>query len=72
MPTEPKEPRQTNSFLQYSGFAIQLFAGIGIAGWLGHRLDLYLTIGFPAFMLTFSLAVLAGMLYQMNKNLNKE
>ncbi len=69
-PTGQKPP--SNSFLKYSGFASQLLGGIGIAGWLGYRLDERLAWGFPVFMLLFMLMVLAGMLYQMSRKLNEE
>ncbi len=69
-PTGPKGP--SNSFLKYSGFGIQLLGGIGLAGWLGYRLDLYLNLNFPVFLLSFVLLVFSGMLYQMYKQLNRE
>ena len=69
-PTDPKPPY--NSFLRYSGFAFQLLGGIGIAGWLGHRLDQYIGIAFPACMLSFMVLTLSGMLYQMYRKLNQE
>ncbi|HRI78196.1 MAG TPA: AtpZ/AtpI family protein [Cyclobacteriaceae bacterium] len=71
-PTGPKEPSPTNSYLKYSGFALQLLGGIGLAGWLGHLLDQYFSFHFPVFLLTFGIAVFGGMLYQAYKNLNKE
>ncbi len=71
-PTEPKEPSPTNSYLKYSGFALQLLGGIGLAAWLGHWLDQYLSFRFPVFMLTFALIIFCGMLYQAYKNLNQE
>lgn len=40
--------------------------------WLGHRLDLYLELGFPVFMLSFIVLTLAAMLYQMYKKLNEQ
>lgn len=71
-PTEPKKPRRVDSFLKYSNFALQLLGGIGLAAWLGHRLDLYLALKFPVFLLTFGLTVFAGMLYQAYRSLNSD
>lgn len=71
-PTGPKGPGPYNSFLKYSSFGIQLLGGIGLAGWLGYRLDLYLSLRFPVFLLSFALLTFAGMLYQMYKQLNEE
>jgi Putative F0F1-ATPase subunit Ca2+/Mg2+ transporter len=67
----PTDPKPSNSFLRYSNFAFQLFAGMGLAGWLGYKLDNYLAWGFPVFLLSFVLMVFAGMLYQMNKKLKE-
>lgn len=69
-PTDPKPP--SNSFLRFSGFAFQLLSGIGVAGWLGYRLDRYLELGFPAFMLIFIVAAFSGMLYQAYRKLNQD
>jgi hypothetical protein len=68
----PTGQKPSNSYLRYSNFALQLFAGIGLAGWAGYRLDLYLALNFPVFLLSFVLLVFAGMLYQMYKKINKE
>ena len=70
--TGPKESGPANSFLRYSSFGLQLFGGIGFAGWAGYRLDLYLELKFPVFLLSLSLIVFATMLYQMYKQLNRE
>ena len=70
-PTGPKEPRPSNAYLAYGGFALQLLGAMGLAGWVGHRLDVYFALGFPVFLLSFVLAVFAGMLYQANRRLNK-
>jgi hypothetical protein len=69
-PTGQKPPY--NAFLKYSGFAFQLLGGIGLSGWLGYQLDLYLALSFPVFMLLFMVMALAGMLYQMSRKLNEE
>jgi F0F1-type ATP synthase assembly protein I len=68
----PTGQKPSNSFLKYSGFALQLFGGIGLAAWLGYKLDQYLELKFPAFLLTFILLVFGGMMYQVYRNLNKE
>ena len=50
--SDPKR-REPNTYLKYSSLAFQLFATIGIAGWLGYKLDNYLALSFPAFMISF-------------------
>lgn len=71
-PTEPKGQGPSNSFLKYGSFGLQLLGGIGLAAWAGHRLDLYLALTFPLFLLSFSLIVFSGMLYQMYRQLNQD
>ncbi|MBL7852528.1 MAG: AtpZ/AtpI family protein [Cyclobacteriaceae bacterium] len=71
-PTPTGQKPRYSSFLKYSGFAFQLLGGIGVAGWLGYRLDEYLSLGFPAFMLLFIVMTLSGMLYQMNRKLRED
>lgn len=69
IPSGPKRP--SSSYLRFSGFAFQLLGGIGVGAWAGHRLDLFLNLSFPVFMLLFILLILSGMLYQMYKKLNQ-
>ncbi len=68
----PTGQKPSNSFLKYRNFALQLFGGMALAGWLGYKLDQYLGLKFPVFLLTFILAVFGGMIYQIYKSINKE
>ena len=65
----PTGPKPTDSYLKYSGFALQLFGGIGLAGWVGYRLDKFLELRFPVFLLSFVLIVFGGMMYLVYKKL---
>jgi hypothetical protein len=51
-PSQPRKPSQSNSYLKYSGLAIQLLFTIAIAGWIGYKIDGWLSLKFPAFMIT--------------------
>jgi hypothetical protein len=66
------KPSRSNSYLKYSGLGIQLFGAIGISGWLGYKLDQYLSWRFPVFMLVFVFVALGGMIYKIYGTLNKE
>jgi hypothetical protein len=68
-PSDNKKP--TNAYLKYSGLAFQLLAVIGFFGWLGYRLDQYLAIQFPAFMLLFGFLAFGGMMYQIYRSINQ-
>jgi F0F1-type ATP synthase assembly protein I len=67
-----KKPSHSNSYLKYSSLGIQLLGAIGVAGWLGYRLDKYLSWKFPVFMLTFVLLSFGSMMYRIYISLNKE
>jgi F0F1-type ATP synthase assembly protein I len=63
--------KPVNAYLKYSGLAFQLLATIGAFGWLGYKLDQFLSLKFPAFMLLFGLMAFGGMMYQVYRSLNK-
>jgi F0F1-type ATP synthase assembly protein I len=70
--TPSGQQKPDNSYLRYSNFAFQLLGGIGLGGWLGYRLDRYLNLTFPVFLLLFVVGVLSAILYQMYKQLNSD
>lgn len=70
-PSPKRRLKQYNSYLKYSGLAIQLLAAIGIFGWLGYKIDQYLQIRFPAFMLLLGFLAFGGMMYQLYKSINR-
>ena len=74
LPADPSQgktkPSRSNSYLKYGGLGIQLFGAIGIAGWLGYKLDNYLSWKFPVFMLVFVFLSFGGMLYKVYISLN--
>jgi len=45
---------------------------MALAGWLGYKLDQYLELEFPVFLLSLILIVFAGMIYQIYRSFNKE
>lgn len=58
--------------LKYSGLGIQLLTTIGAAAYIGLRLDRYLQLKFPVFLLSFVLLSFAGTMYQLYRTLNNE
>ena len=69
--SDRKKPKPSNDFLKYSGLGLQLVAGIGLAAWLGYKLDQYLNLKFPAFLLGFVFITFGGMMYQLYRSINK-
>ena len=66
-----RKPSPSNTYLKYSGLAIQLLVVMGVFGWLGYMLDQYLRIKFPAFMLLFGFLAFGGMMYQVYRSINR-
>ena len=73
-PSRSKKPNlsSTNNYLKYSSLAFQLLAAIGVFGWLGYKLDHYLNLKFPAFLLLFGFAAFGGMMFQLYRSINRE
>jgi F0F1-type ATP synthase assembly protein I len=70
-PSDQKKPKQFNTYLKYSGLAVQLVVTIGVAGWLGYRLDKYLALKYPIFIVVFTLIAFTGVMYLLFRSLNK-
>jgi len=70
-PSAPKKQTPSDSYLKYSGLGLQLFVTIGVGAWAGHKLDQYVEIKFPAFLLSFVLIAFVGSMYFLYKALNK-
>ncbi len=58
-----KPQKQLNSYLRFSGFGIQMMATIGLAAWGGLKLDEYLELKVPVFLIVFILSAIGGSLY---------
>lgn len=67
-----KVKKGANSYLKWSGLAFQLLGSIGVFGWLGYRLDQYLGLKFPAFMLTFGFLAFGAVMYQVYKSVKNQ
>lgn len=67
----PEKQKPLNPYLKYSALAIQMAAAIGLAAWIGYRLDARAGTS-PLFLLILVLAAFSGLLFQLWKDLNKE
>lgn len=65
-----KNSNKNATLLRYSGLATQLLALLGIAVWLGLKLDAYLHFR-TLFVILFPLLALSFSLWQLIRNLNK-
>lgn len=57
--------------MRYAGLAFQMLAGIGVALFAGYKIDQWVGIRFPLFMIIFSLLALAVLLWQIIKDTSK-
>lgn len=71
-PSPNQKSKPSNTYLKYSGLAIQLFGAIGLLGWLGYKLDQYLALNFPAFMLLFGFLAFGGMMFQVYRSIKRD
>lgn len=63
-----KEKKQYNTYLKYSGLAIQMVTTIGVAGFIGYWLDQQIGWKFPLLLMLFVLAALFGIIYGIIKS----
>lgn len=63
--------KDTNNYLKYSGLGLQMLATIGVAGWLGYKVDQYFELKFPAFMIGLGLIGFIGTMIQLYRSINK-
>lgn len=70
-PSQEQKPKAYNSYLKYSGLAIQLLVTIGVFAWLGYKIDDWLELRYPVFLIVFVFAAFAGMMYQLYKSIDK-
>ena len=71
--TDPKKPKlYNNSYLKYAGLGLQMVGVIGFSAWLGTKLDQYLKLTFPAFLLSFVFFAFTAVMVQLYRSANKE
>ncbi|RAI99433.1 putative F0F1-ATPase subunit (Ca2+/Mg2+ transporter) [Chitinophaga skermanii] len=64
-------PSNKELLMRYAGLAFQMLAGIGVALFAGYKIDQWVGIRFPLFMIIFSLLALAVLLWQIIKDTSK-
>jgi F0F1-type ATP synthase assembly protein I len=69
--TPPRKPNQSNSYLKYSGLAVQLLGAIFVCGWVGSRIDHWLEMKIPIFMIVLGLVGFGGVIYQVYRSINR-
>lgn len=64
-PSDPKKRKPYNNYLRYSSLAMQMVVTIGLAAWLGLKLDQYLDFTFPVFLISFVFIAFGGLMYRL-------
>jgi F0F1-type ATP synthase assembly protein I len=67
-----KKPSQSDGYLKYGGLAIQLLAILGVCGWVGHKLDRWLSLKYPIFMLILGFLGFGAILFQIYRTVNRD
>jgi hypothetical protein len=57
--------------MRYAGLGAEMMAMLGIATWVGYKLDKWLHLELPVFLLIFPLAALAVFLWKIIKATSK-
>ncbi|MBX2961076.1 MAG: AtpZ/AtpI family protein [Cyclobacteriaceae bacterium] len=57
--------------MKYSSLALQLLATIGLFAWLGYKVDGWLALKYPIFMIVFVFIAFGGMMYYLYKSIDK-
>jgi F0F1-type ATP synthase assembly protein I len=71
-PSQPsKKPSQSNSYLKYGGLAVQLLGAIFVCGWIGSKIDGWLEMKLPLFMIVLGLLGFAGVMFQVYRSINR-
>jgi len=65
-------PSTSNSFLKYSGLAIQMFVLLAVGAWLGQRVDKWLHTSQPWFTILFVLLFMGAFFYRLVIELNRK
>ena len=69
--TPHKKSSQYNSYLKYSGLAVQLLGAIFVCGWIGSKIDHWLAMKLPIFMIILGLLGFAGVMVQVYRSINR-
>ncbi len=67
-----KKRSQYDTWLRYSSLALQILLTITVCGWLGYKLDQYLRLNIPIFMLLFGLLGFGGVMYKVYRSVTRE
>lgn len=60
-----RKSKTSDSYLKYSGLALQMVVTIGLMAFLGYKIDIWFNLKFPVFLMIFIFTGLAGSIYRL-------
>jgi hypothetical protein len=67
-----RKPSSANSFIKYSGIAVQLFVLLFIGALIGREVDIWFHTPKPYFTILFILLFAGGFFYRLIKDLSRK
>ena len=61
------DSKQSNQFLRFTGLGFQMMVTIGVSGWVGYKVDIWLNT-LPLFLILLLLGSFAGQIYLLIKS----
>jgi len=61
-----------HSWKKYVGMAFQIVATLGVAFFIGYKIDAYFELSFPIFLLSLPIVALIGFLNQVIRDTNSK
>jgi type IV secretory pathway TrbD component len=65
------QQRNNNDLMRYAGMGAQIFASLGIAVFVGYKIDKWLAISFPILVWLLPVLVLTVFIYKLIKETSK-
>jgi hypothetical protein len=65
------QQRNNNDLVRYAGMGAQIFASLGIAVFVGYKIDKWLAISFPILVWLLPVLVLSVFIYKLIKETSK-
>ncbi len=75
MPNKPPLPQKQNSnrdLLRYAGMATQIFVALGLAVFIGLKIDKALDLSYPVVVWVLPLLVIVAIIWQIIRETNKK
>ncbi|MBD0332166.1 MAG: AtpZ/AtpI family protein [Chitinophagaceae bacterium] len=67
-----KRTNNTSELMRYAGMGTQIFVGLGIAVFIGYKIDKWLRISIPLLTWLLPFSVLCMMIYRLVKETSKK